>query len=600
MRTEIYRRLLGAFSWERTVCRVVAAWCCLILTTLKPTSDFIHLSFAQGTSLLQVALGVLLFFALLSVAAFFGTPVNTDAIALLISSTVCFLWWGCFYSGEAKGLFLLSSIAVYSLFVIYCVRALMPLLELWKPGKRTRLGALIFAGVICCTVIATFGCLRYRTFSTPNFDFGIFCNMFHNMRETGLPMVTCERDQLLSHFVVHISPAYYLFLPFYFTFPSPLTLQICQAVVLAAGVIPVYLLARHFQLSSKVTILLTLAYAFYPAISAGCFYDLHENCFLPLFLLLTFYFFETKRTVPMYVCAALVLTVKEDAAVYLLFFAIFVLLSERKYLHGAILAGMAVGYFLLCGFLLEKYGTGMMVNRFDNLIYNDEDGLLGAIKTALVNPAYLLTQLFSAENKSWDKIIYFVQMLLPLGLLPFCTKKASRWLLVAPILINMLTMYGYQYNVGFQYHFGITAFLFYATLKNLPEIEAASVRRTLLSIAAAACVCCYAITVLPFVNSYTGKWIRSRDSYLEMETFLQEELPEDASVAASTFLLPHISDRSEIYEVAYHGYASDVEFVVLDLRYDSHKPFLNVYSVLDYEEYARLDNRILILQKSAE
>jgi hypothetical protein len=142
--------------------------------------------------------------------------------------------------------------------------------------------------------------------------------------------------------------------------------------------------------------------------------------------------------------------------------------------------------------------------------------------------------------------------------------------------------------------------LFYATLKNLPEIEAASVRRTLLSIAAAACVCCYAVTVLPFVNSYTGKWIRSRDSYLEMETFLQEELPEDASVAASTFLLPHISDRSEIYEVAYHGYASDVEFVVLDLRYDSHKPFLNVYSVLDYEEYARLDNRILILQKNAE
>ena len=89
-------------------------------------------------------------------------------------------------------------------------------------------------GIISAAVIAYITCLRYKTYSAPNYDFGIFCQMFHYMKTTGLPMVTCERNELLSHFAVHISPIYYILLPFYYIFPSPLTLQIGQAVVLAS------------------------------------------------------------------------------------------------------------------------------------------------------------------------------------------------------------------------------------------------------------------------------------------------------------------------------------------------------------------------------
>ena len=149
----------------------------------------------------------------------------------------------------------------------------------------------------------------------------------------------------------------------------------------------------------------------------------------------------------------------------MLFFALFLLVGEKKYLHGGVLAAMAVGYFLLCGYLLETTGTGMMSNRYDNLIYNAEDGLVGAIKTVLLNPGYLLTQLFADKDVKWDKVMYIVYTLLPLGVLPFVTKKPSRWLLAAPMLINLLTMYPYQPRIGFQYHFGVAAFLIYAMLK---------------------------------------------------------------------------------------------------------------------------------------
>ena len=58
------------------------------------------------------------------------------------------------------------------------------------------------------------------------------------------------------------------------------------------GVIPVILLCRHMKLSGKATVLVSFIYSFYPALTMGCAYDLHENCFLAPLLLWLFYFFE--------------------------------------------------------------------------------------------------------------------------------------------------------------------------------------------------------------------------------------------------------------------------------------------------------------------
>ena len=593
------RNLKQAFSFERTICRLITAWCCFIATTLGEKDAFAKLEWMQNTELTQVGLNALYFFLLLSLFAILIGEINTDALVLLLGSTICVCYWCFFAPNTNRDWFLLSIIVVYSLFMLYCIRALESVWNYVKLHTPVAIALAAIVGLVCFSGIALMGWLRYRNFASPNFDFGIWCNMFYNMKDTGLAMVTCERDMLLSHFAVHISPVYYLILPFYCLFPTPETLQIAQAVVLAAGVIPVYLLARHFKLSNPLTVLATMLYAFFPVLSAGCSYDMHENCFLPLFLLFTFYFYEIKKPIPMYICAVLVLSVKEDAAIYLLFFALFLLISEKKYLHGSILATMALGYFLLCGYLLETNGMGMMSNRYNNLIFNPDDGLVGAIKTILVNPGYVLTQMFADKDTSWSKVMYAIYMLLPLGMLPFATKKASRWLLVAPMLINLLTMYKYQSNIGFQYHFGIIAFLVYAMLKNLPEVEP-NTRRTLLSVAAAACLCSYLITVVPMVVPRIETWKKNKERFTQMEVFLDETIPDDASVSASTFLLPHIASRDEIYEVNYHENKPDIEYVVLDARYASHKPYYEEYIKLGYTVFAKLDKRIIVLKQPVE
>jgi uncharacterized membrane protein len=588
------------FSFARVPCRLILAWCCFIFTTLGQKGSYTNLDWLQETSLAKVGLSVLGFFVLFSLVAVLVGKINTDALFLLFASSGCVFYWCSFPPSKNVEWFLISVIFVYALFVIWCTRALANVWEYAKMHTTVMLSLVIVAGLCCFGGIATMGVLRYKSFAAPNFDFGIWCNMFYNMKETGLAMVTCERDMLLSHFAVHVSPVYYLILPFYYLFSTPETLQIAQAVVLAAGIVPVFLLARHFKLSNPQTVLVSALYAFFPIITTGCSYDLHENCFLPLFLLFTFYFYEIKKPIPMYVCAILVLSVKEDAAVYILLFALFLLVSERKYLHGGILAAMAIGYFLLCGYLLETTGTGMMSNRYDNLIFDPEDGLAGAIKTILVNPGYVLTQLFADTDAKWDKVMYIVYTLLPLGFLPFATKKTSRWLLIMPMLINLLTMYPYQPRIGFQYHFGVAAFLIYAMLKNLPEIESTEVRRTLLSIATAACLCSYLVVALPLVTPRLKDWVDDKEYYLEMEAFLEENIPKDASVAASTYLLPHLADRDEIFEVHYHKNKPDIEYVVLDARYASYENFYWKYRAQGYTVVAEMENCIIVLKQPIE
>lgn len=583
---------------ERVICRLIAAWCAFAALVTMRGEDFFAITFAKDLSLITAILCTLVFFALLTGLSLLLRRYPTDAFFLLFFSTVCVFRWLLTY--EAKNteqalLFCLGVAAVYALFVVYAMKHLLPLLRLFAPGKRTVAIAVGVGALLAFCILSAISCLRYKTFSTPNFDFGIFTNMFHNMRKTGLPLVTCERDTLLSHFAVHISPIYYLLLPFYWLIPSPMTLQIGQAAVLMLGVIPVVLLARHYRLSSKTQILLGLLYCFYPVLSTGCFYDIHENCFLPLCLLWTFYFFEKEKPIPMYIAALCVLAVKEDAAIYLLIFAAYMILGRRKYAHGTVLAVASAAYFLLATHLINTVGDGVLNNRFDNLIAPGEEGLGGIVQLALTNPGYLLTQLFTEADGGWGKLAYLVQMLLPLAGIPLLTKKPSRWILLAPMLISLLSHYIYLYDTGFQYHFGALAFLFYAAIGNLSELKAPT-RRTLLTLAAVGCCCLYMTAVLPKLSSYMARWERGKETYIRMEEIL-EELPEDASLNVSSFLLAHVADRDEVYDVRYHGNKPDVDFVVLDIRSDAQTKVINAYLREGYTVYAEHKGLILILAR---
>ena len=599
-RDGVLLRTKTVFTVEGVIGRLMAAWVSFALTKIGGEGSFLQLSHNQDLPLSAMILRIALFFVLYSLVAWVLNTTRTDSAFLLAAATACVvLWIGKYRESQSDFLVLFGILAAYLFFVFYFMRKNKEVIVKIQPDDRAVLIFTAVCGVICCTVIAVVTCLRYMNFSTPNYDFGLFVNMFHYMKETGLPLATSERDQLLSHFAVHISPIYYVLLPFYYIFPSPLTLQIGQAVVVASGVIPVFLLTRHFKMSGKMSMAFVFLYAFYPAISLGCYFDLHENCFLAPLLLWVFYFFEKEKYLPMYLLSVAVLSVKEDAAFYLIIFALYLIFGRKKYVHGAALGAGSAAYFLLAVYLLNQYGDGAMVDRFGNLIFNSEDGLFGAIKTVLVNPGYFLTQLFTTVDNNWDKVLYLLQMILPLGLLPFCTKRPSRWLLIAPVLLNLVTTYPYQYGLAYQYHFGITAFFIYASMQNTAGIKI-SARKNLMTVAVAACLCMYVFYALPSFGGNIRVWQGYKDTYRQMEAIL-DEIPKDASVNASTCLVAHLADREEVYEIYYHGTETDVDYVVFDTRYGIDSAMnrqIRKYLNNGYEIYAEHERMLTILKKA--
>jgi len=440
--------------------------------------------------------------------------------------------------------------------------------------------------------------LSYHTYS---FDFGIFVQMFHNMKTTGLPTTTLERDQILSHFNVHVSPIYYLMLPFYWLFPSPLTLQVLQAAVIVSAVIPLWKLAGHHGLSGLQRFLICSALLLAPALSAGVNYDLHENCFLTVLILWLFYGIDAKKLPTLTVAAVLTLLVKEDAPVYVAVIGLWQMVSGLLHRQrwsiktGSVLLGGAVVYFLGVTAYLANFGDGVMSTRYLNFMTSQDGSLLSVMKCILLSPMKAIY-----ECATMDKIKYVIQTLLPLLALPLLTRRFERCLLLIPyVLVNLLSDYPHQFDILCQYNFGTLAFLIYLTVVVLSEWRL-SRRRTmaLLASVVASGALFYMIPLKKGVN-YSLTYLYSRETYRQIDQIL-ETIPEDSSVCSAPRFSPHIASRTTLYDLEYCSseHLLGCEYVVVDLKHPSKRmpKLIEDLYANDYTETHRLEGQLAIYQ----
>ncbi len=483
--------------------------------------------------------------------------IDIDGLSFSIS-TLVYLFFVSMFSSNSYYCIALAFPAALS--CIYTVRRFSANGGILEISKKASVGYLLFIGILATFLTALIGVCRYLSFSTPNFDFGIFSQMFYYMKTELIPFTTCEREKLLSHFAVHLSPVYYLLLPIYYVFDSPLTLQISQAVILGSALVPLYLLLKHFKLSDKVTVLMMTSFCFYPAVFGGTSYDFHENCFLLPFILWLLYFAEKGKHLPMYIFMLLTFSVKEDAPIYVAFIALYFIFSGKKKLHGIVMFLSSVLYFCLAVFFLKTYGDGAMTGRFDNFITDENLGLVDVFITIFKNPAYFISQCISEE-----KLVFILFMLLPLSFLPILSKKWSQFILVGPlILINLMSDYTYQHSIYFQYVYGTTAVLFYLSVLNIAD-SPKKYKKYFSSLSAVISVIFFAFTFSPKLT-YVNRLNSNREDYVKISTAL-DTIDDDSSVLSSTFYIPYLSQRKEIYEIEYC--VKDTDYIVIDARFSS-------------------------------
>jgi uncharacterized membrane protein len=371
-------------------------------------------------------------------------------------------------------------------------------------------------------------------------------------------------------------------------FPNPATILAVQAIAVALGVIPLYKLSKHFGLSDNKTIAVIIIYVLHPSVIANNFYYFHENCFLTVLLLSLFYFAETGKKIPMYIFALLTMFVKEDAPIYVLFFGLYLILSNKQKLHGALLSLLSIVYFVTTTSLMSVFGLGVMTYRYDNFLFEEGGSLFDVVLNVIKNPTYVFDQILTVE-----KLEFLILMLIPMALLPFAIKKPSRLILLCPmLLVNLMTDYVYQFDIGFQYTYASLAFLFYLAVMNAGELKGETAKRLL------TCGVCASIIFFASVNLSRMDTIKVYEKGRESGEIITEalaEIPADKSITSTTLFIPALWNRDEVYEYKYTDEVTD--YVVFDLRWGEgdYRKFERIHP--DYDIVTYKENIIVVLVK---
>lgn len=402
----------------------------------------------------------------------------------------------------------------------------------------SRRAALIAAAMMFVAVTITIGYFtsrKYVNYTVFTFDFGIFSQMFERMAVTGLPYTTVERSYMMLHYGVHFSPFFYIFLPGYYIFRSPMYLFYIQAAGIAAGVFAVWLLAGKLGLSGKLTLALEGLYLLYPCLFNGAFYDFHENKFLTAIILFLFYFIVGKKPVGIFLMSLLLLSVKEDAAIYLMVIAVYVMINRKEIFTGAIMLLMAIIYFSIAQQLVASYGhEGVMMDRLSAYFINGEQTFGSVIKAVIFDLGYAIRQMFTGE-----KFAFVLWMFAPVLFAPFMTKKISSLILLLPIFpINLMQTRSQQYDVYYQYTYGVAALIIVSAIFVITKLSTER-RRAVLMTALCICMAMTVLLIAPKVKENDRIYDAYKDQIAKVDEVL-DSIPDDATVTAQDSIVPHL------------------------------------------------------------
>ena len=560
--TVIYNRIKSDNKGTAYLMRIISSWLFVCLAAYISKKSIFIKEYSAGVDIFIFIAGLILTYALLTMLRYIPglKECKTDSTALILvtAASCCYLCFAYFLENGIG----INGFVTFAPFLALCIWHTIGKQKL-KAGKYAAYTApvLILSG---CAVMLLFTAVaisaRYYNLSTPAFDFGIFTQMYENMKDGIGPVTTVERNYLLSHFSVHFSPAYYLLLPFYMLFPHPVTLQVLQGIVLVSGVIPLILICRKYSFTPFKMALTCIAYTAYPAFIGGCNYDIHENCMLLPLLLWLFYAIEKEKLPLIAVFSILTLLVKEDAAVYVAVTGLYLIFSDRnKKIRktGIVLLIGSIAYFLLICAYLESNGLGIMTWRYKDYIFTADGGLITVIMAVILNPAFVMSKLFTGE-----KAVYIIQTLAPLAFMPVITKRFHRYILLIPfILINLMPSYQYQHSIYFQYSFGTGAFLFWLFVMNLRDIKYEK-RKCITAFSAIACVM---MTLSTMTGMLAGLKYMSDPKNQAVISFLEKFPVTDESITADTFFIPALYKQKELYAPPAHTPATEQNTPLSDI-----------------------------------
>ncbi|WP_050514653.1 DUF2079 domain-containing protein [Streptomyces rimosus] len=378
-------------------------------------------------------------------------------------------------------------------------------------------------------VYAALSVLRHLHLQSTGFDLGIFEQAVRAYAEGRAPVSELKGPgfNLLGD---HFHPVLATLAPLYAACPSPLTLLIAQAALLACSVVPVARLGiRTLGVAAGTGIAVAYGLSFGLAQAAG--FDFHEVAFAVPLLAFSLEQLVRRRWVPAVAFAFPLVLVKEDLPLTVAAIGVHLVLQGRRRLGGAVVLGSAVILVLVIGVIVPAF-----------------------------NPGHTYTYLSSAGGDTTDP---FSRLLLPAtkwGTIALLLAPTALLALRSPLLLVAVPTLAWRFWSTTPSYWGTTAHysavlmpvVFIAFIDGLRRVRASrptAAGRRRLTGGAVAVSLLVTVCVLPFQPlsdlARTETW-RS-DPQADAVRRVLARIPDGADVAASNRLAPQLTGRTRVF-----------------------------------------------------
>jgi len=448
-----------------------------------------------------------------------------------------------------------------------------------------------------------------------------------------------------SHLGQHFTATMLLWLPIYYLFPSPATLIFLQVTLVTIGGLVLYALARH-HLQPNLAIIITVSFYSANAVIGPTVSNFHNISELPVLIFGLLLAMEKRWWWLFILLGCWVLGVREDAGLTLFSIGFYLIVSRRYPLIGLLVCLVSFVYILVVtNFVMPLFSDDIskrfMIDKFGQYVAGENASSLEVIWGMISQPGLVLKELVSPPGLT---IQYLLAHWLPLAFIPAISPAA--WLTAGFPLLTFLLGKGMSVLViSIRYAMTVVPAFFYGTilwwrgqgfrnfngkLEDLKPRKLTPVFRNFWIFCISLSLC-FSLTDArnqtfyflipdsfdPWVYvSLPEQWQRSG----EIRSLLKQ-IPADASVSATTYIVPHVSGRREVIRLPAlelrndEGNVIKVEYAIADLwqlneyqvAFKHEREILQdllakIEEITTNNEYGIIDfkNGVILLQKAAQ
>lgn len=433
-------------------------------------------------------------------------------------------------------------------------------------------GALIAGNMLLYSWLAI---LRHNTFGSSAMDLGYTDQVLWNTLRgrpfqfstyqnapIDLPLEKFRRtDNLLGY---HVELVLWPVSLLYLISESPITLLVLQAVGIALGAWPAFLLARQHLRSDLAGVAFAVAYLLAPPLQGAALSDFHAVSMCASLLLAALYFAESRRLRYLLGAVVVALLCKEEISALVFMMGLYVFFALRERRAGIILSLLGIVWFAVCTRIILPYFNGLPVSPFLQRLAIFGPTLKDSVLNALQNPSLILQWLTRRE------IVSYLGGLLACG--GFMSLLAPQVLgLALPVLaLNVFSNWSWTYSEGAHYSASIVPFVIVSAIygtgflaRALEDRRLVPYKRAVLGLAAwvltVSIIHHHEIGVSPIARTFYPPRIDAHDRLAERFLSL---IPPQAPVSAQSNLYPHLSHRQKAY---FFPAVNDAEYVLLDM-----------------------------------